>query len=310
MILCCGESLIDMLPITGANGEKAFTPLSGGAIFNTAIALGRLEVSTGLLSGISTDLLGIQLVDELHNSKVATDLLIRSDRPTTLAFVELTNGHAEYTFYDENTAGRMIELSDISALPETISTVYFGGISLCGEPSASTYEALYLQEAPDRVTMIDPNIRPSFIVNETAYRSRLERMIAVADILKVSDEDLNWIIPKDVEQEAKVAALHLMGAKLVIVTKGSDGACAYALDQEPIHVSVPNVSVVDTVGAGDTFNAGFLTKLDHMNLLSKAKMASLNSHHIQKALGYATQVAALTVSRKGANPPFLKDMNA
>lgn len=310
MILCCCEALIDMLPIDGSNGQKAFAPLSGGAIFNTAIALGRLDVSAGLLSGISTDLLGMQLVEELHNANVSTDLLIRSARPTTLAFVELTDGHAEYTFYDQNTAGRMIETSDLPDLPETISTIYFGGISLCGEPAASAYETLFLREATDRVTMIDPNIRPSFIMDEAAYRARLDRMIAVADIVKVSDEDLDWIVQGDGTLETKNETLHRMGAKVVIVTKGRGGASASVLGEKAIHVSVPNVTIVDTVGAGDTFNAGFLAKFSQMGSLSKSNIHSANLDKVKICLEYAVQVAAVTVSREGANPPFLKDLNA
>jgi fructokinase len=309
MILCCGEALIDMIPVVGPDGQAAFAPLSGGAIFNTSIALGRLDIPVGLLSGISNDLLGMQLADELCTSKVSSSLLIRSDRPTTLAFVKLTNGHAEYTFYDENSAGRLIKASDLPDLPKTVSTVYFGGISLCAEPAASTYETLFLREAATRVTMIDPNIRPSFITDEVAYRARLGRMISAADIVKVSDEDLDWIVPSDAALEAKVETLHQMGAKIVIVTKGSDGASAYVYGEEAVHVSVPKVNVVDTVGAGDTFNAGFLAKLSQMNCLSKTSIKSLSTDQICESLEYAVQVAAITVSRKGANPPFLAELN-
>ena len=113
MILCCGEALIDMVPVKGVDGRDAFAPLSGGAIFNTAIALGRLEVPVQLLSGVSNDLFGTQLAAELLSSNVGTDLLVRSKRPTTLAFVKLTNGQAQYTFYDENSAGRMMVSEDL-----------------------------------------------------------------------------------------------------------------------------------------------------------------------------------------------------
>jgi fructokinase len=308
MILCCGEALIDMIPVTGTDGHGTFAPLSGGAIFNTSIALGRLGVPVGLLSGVSDDLFGAQIVSELKRSNVSTDLLIRSNRPTTLAFVNLTNGHAEYTFYDENTAGSMIQDSDLPDIPDSVSTLYFGGISLCAEPAARAYETLFMREAPKRVTMIDPNIRPSFIADEPTYRERLNRMLSVADIVKVSDEDLEWIVPTGVSLENKVDALHNMGPKVVIVTKGSDGASAYALHKDAVHVPVPKVAVVDTVGAGDTFNAGFLAKLGHLGCLSKPHMHSLWPEPIRESLEYAVQIAAITVSRKGANPPFLNEL--
>ena len=109
MILCCGEALIDMLPRTAAeDGVAAFAPVAGGAVFNTAIALGRLDVPVGLYTGLSTDLFGVMLEKSLADSGVNTELANRSDRPTTLAFVQLTNGQARYAFYDENTAGRML----------------------------------------------------------------------------------------------------------------------------------------------------------------------------------------------------------
>ena len=308
MILCCGEALIDMIPVAGINDGAVFAPLSGGAIFNTSISLGRLDVPVGLLSGVSNDLFGAQLVDELKASNVSLDLLIRSDRPTTLAFVKLTDGDAEYTFYDENSAGRLIDTSDLPDLPTAVSTVYFGGISLCAEPAASTYEALFHREATSRVTMIDPNIRPSFITDEPAYRARLERMIAASDIVKVSDEDLDWIVPSDTSLKHKVETLHLMGTTLVVVTKGSDGASTYLAGQQVVEVAVPKVNVVDTVGAGDTFNAGFLARLSGLDLLSKEAIKSLTGNQLKQTLSFATKVAAITVSRAGANPPFLSEL--
>ncbi|MEJ1999414.1 MAG: PfkB family carbohydrate kinase, partial [Maritimibacter sp.] len=117
MILCCGEALIDMLPRETGAGEAAFAPYAGGAVFNTAIALGRLGAETGFFSGLSTDLFGTILTDSLAASKVQADLAVRSDRPTTLAFVTLTNGQAKYAFYDENTAGRMMTPDDLPELP-------------------------------------------------------------------------------------------------------------------------------------------------------------------------------------------------
>ena len=117
MILSCGEALIDMLPRESTAGEPAFAPYPGGAVFNTAIALGRLGCTAGFLSGISTDLFGTMLTDALRASHVEADLAVRSDRPTTLAFVRLVDGQASYAFYDENTAGRMLRPEDMPPIP-------------------------------------------------------------------------------------------------------------------------------------------------------------------------------------------------
>lgn len=309
MILCCGEALIDMIPRAVEGGGEGFVPHSGGAIFNTAIALGRLGTDTGFLSGISTDLFGSQLVADLRRSNVDTDLSVRSDLPTTLAFVRLTDGHASYTFYDENTAGRSLTPDQVPNVPPSVNALYFGGISLISEPGADFYAALATEAAASHVVMLDPNIRTGFIDDETRYRNRLDRMISVADILKVSDEDLHWMIVGDAHISEKAHALLQQGPRLVIVTRGGDGACAYLKSGESVEVSSNKVTVVDTVGAGDTFNAGLLSSLDEQGLLSKEATKSISAEALRVALEHGAAVAAITVSRAGANPPWAEEIS-
>lgn len=306
MILSCGEALIDMLPRESTAGEAAFAPYAGGAVFNTAIALGRLGTPAGFLSGISTDLFGEVLIDTLAASKVEASLAIRSNRPTTLAFVKLVNGHASYAFYDENTAGRLLAPEDMPAIPAQVKAMFFGGISLPVEPCGGAYEALMLREAPARVTMIDPNIRPGFIRDEAAYRARLERMIAVADIVKVSDEDLRWL--EGVGEIAPLAnALLARGPKLVFVTEGAEGAHVFSAEHS-LFEPARKVAVVDTVGAGDTFNAGVLAALHRAGALSKAAVAKADAALLGACLKLGVAAAAVTVSRAGANPPWAQEL--
>ena len=305
MILCAGEALIDMLPRETAGGEAAFAPHAGGAVFNTAIALGRLGRPTGFFSGLSTDLFGDLLVRVLGESRVES-LAARSDRPTTLAFVTLVDGHARYAFYDENTALRLLTQADLPALPRAVSALFFGGISLVVEPCGAAFEALMAREAGARVTMIDPNIRPGFIRDERAYRARIGRMLALADIVKLSDEDLRWLLGTgDVADLAREVLG--MGPKLVCITEGADGARAFA---KALEVAVParKVSVVDTVGAGDTFNAGVLAALDRAGRLTKAGLEALDEATLREALTLGVQAAAVTVSRAGANPPWENEL--
>jgi fructokinase len=304
MILACGEALIDMLPRMSAAGEPAFAPYAGGAVFNTAIALGRLGAPAGFFSGLSSDLFGDLLRDVLAESGVDAAPAHVSDRPTTLAFVRLVDGQASYAFYDENTAGRMLTPED---LPEvTAQALFFGGISLVGEPCGTAYEALQAREAGRRVTMIDPNIRPSFIRDEAGYRARLGRMIGRADIVKVSDEDLHWIMGAgDVTDLAQ--AMLRAGPKLVCVTEGAKGATGHT-PQGKVHVAAPRVTVADTVGAGDTFNAGLLAALWQQDSLTKAGVAGLSDDLLQAALGLGVRAAAVTVSRAGANPPWAHEL--
>jgi len=310
MILCCGEALIDMIPTPSAAGGEGFVPHSGGAVFNTAISLGRLGVDTGFLTGLSTDLFGQQLAEDLHASQVDAQLSIRSDLPTTLAFVRLQDGHATYTFYDENTAGRSLIPSQLPEIPETVEALYLGGISLINEPCAEFYAALAVREAGRRVVVLDPNVRPGFITDETGYRARLARMISVADVIKVSDEDLGWIVGGDAPLDAKAQGLLSSGPKCVIVTRGGEGALAFAPSFGRIEVAAKPAQVVDTVGAGDTFNAGVLAYLARRGLLSKARVADLSAEDIKGALSLGAAVAAITVSRAGANPPWAAELGA
>jgi fructokinase len=302
MILSVGEALIDMLPRTSPAGEPCFAPYAGGAVMNTAIALSRLGSASSFLTGLSTDLMGDVLRETLTASNVNLDHSVRSDRPTTLAFVKLDNGHASYFFYDENTAGRMMTPQDMPALPETIKAYFTGGIWLAVEPCGTALEALLTREAPKRVAMIDPNVRPSFVRDRAAYTARIDRMIGLSDIVKLSDEDSEWLYGKT-DPEAILAK----GVKVVLMTEGSKGATAFTA-RGSVHVSAPKITVADTVGAGDTFNAGFLASLDRDGLLTKTAVAALSDDALRAALSLGTRAAAVTCSRPGANPPWAHEL--
>lgn len=307
MILSCGEALIDMLPRTSTDGEACFAPYAGGAVFNTAIALGRLGAPSAFFSGVSTDMLGEVLADTLTASRVDTRFCARSDRPTTVAFVKLVDGQATYAFYDEGTAGRMLAVADLPALPAHVDALFFGGISLVNDPAASTYEAFQVREAGSRVTMIDPNIRPGFIAGkEDAYRARIGRMVARADIVKLSDEDLHWLCGSgDLVDLAR--GMLATGPKVIFITEGAAGARAVTATQNRF-VAATKVTVADTVGAGDTFNAGVLAALNQAGALTKQGVAGLSDAVLDAALSLGTRAAAITVSRAGANPPWAHEL--
>jgi len=307
MILCCGEALIDMLPRRTTADEAAFSPYAGGALFNTAIALGRLGAPTEFFSGISTDLFGQQLMRVLAESKAGTRYAHFSARPTTLAFVDLKDGHATYVFYDEGTAGRMLSPEDLPNLADDVDALLFGAISLIPEPCGSTYEALMAREHKTRVTMLDPNIRPGFIPDRARHAERILRMVAMADIVKVSDEDLAWFGEAGSPEDIARAWLD-RGPKLIVMTRGGKGAIAYSREHT-VAVEPKMVQVVDTVGAGDTFNAGVLASLNEQGLLNKAAVASLSEDAIQRALALGAKAAAVTVSRAGANPPWRHEID-
>ncbi|MCG6856670.1 MAG: carbohydrate kinase [Salaquimonas sp.] len=307
MILCCGEALIDMLPRQLPGGEEVFLPAAGGAVFNTAIALGRLGEKTGFFSGLSNDMFGEKLAAALDEAGVDHSLCIRSGKPTTLAFVTLKNGQAQYAFHDEGTAGRTLDPDDLPALPGSVRALHFGAISLISEPCGSAYEALAERGHEAQIISLDPNIRPGFVSDEQTYRARLKRMIELADIIKVSDEDLAWLAPGRSFREIAGEWL-AAGTAVCVLTCGGEGALALTRKGE-IAVPAQTAKVVDTVGAGDTFNAGLLAGLQRAGLLSRQALRNAGPQALESALKLAARVAAITVSRAGANPPWASEID-
>ena len=307
MILCCGEALIDMLPRRTREGESAFAPYVGGAVFNTAVALGRLGAPVSFFTGLSSDLFGQKLRAALQASNVDLASIRTSDRPTTLAFVHLVEGQASYTFYDENTAGRMLVADDLPVLTGDVAALHFSCISLIPEPCGSTYEELMRREHARRVIMLDPNIRAAFIPDKARHRARMRRMIAMADIVKLSDEDLAWF-GETGDHDAIAANWLKAGPKLVVITRGGRGAVGYT-KRGRVEVPARRVEVADTVGAGDTFNAGILCRLHDTGRLTKPAIGTLDAEALVDVLDFAMGAAAVTVSRAGANPPWRDELS-
>ena len=228
------------------------------------------------------------------------------DKPSTLAFVKLDNGQARYSFFDENSASRMLTTKDLPKLASDVNALHFGSISLIPEPGASTLEALMTREAEKRVICLDPNIRANVIKDRRAYLERINRLIAMCDILKISDEDVTWITGKT---DLAVAARKWLnaGAKVVVITRGENGVEVFTKGLSFKQPSI-SVKVVDTVGAGDTFTAGFLASLQKAGKLNKAAVSYLDETSLRNAVTYAARAAAVTVSRAGANPPWLHEL--
>ena len=307
MIVCCGEALIDFLPRQTASGEAAYVPMNGGSIFNTAIGLGRQDIATGFFTGLSTDFFGDMLRAGLAASQVDLRYVKQWDKPSTLAFVKLDNGQARYSFFDDNSASRMLTRKDLPKFPAAVTALHFGSISLIPEPGGSTLEALVMREAKKRVICLDPNIRASLIKDKRKHLARLNRLIAKADILKISDEDVNWMTGKTNLAAAAKKWLKA-GAKIVAITKGGEGFQAYTRRFSITQPAVP-VKVADTVGAGDTFTAGLLTALSRGGKLNKASLAAINEADLGAALDFAARAAAITCSRPGADPPWASEMD-
>ncbi|NNE53042.1 MAG: carbohydrate kinase [Sulfitobacter sp.] len=307
MILCCGEALIDMLAVPVPGGTEAYLPHPGGAALNTAVALGRLGCPAGLFTGLSEDFFGDQLRAHLRDSAVGFDTSTTSPAPTPLAFATLRGGEATYAFYDEGSALRRL---DHFPKPIGLAEAFcFGGISLSHGRCAETFERMFTAVPPGALRIIDPNVRPALIRDESTFRSRLRRMQECADLVKLSLDDLNWLAP-DTGPETFAAALLKKRPRLVLVTQGAEGATAYAKHGK---ICCPSRKltrpVKDTIGAGDTFLAGFLAELHRMKALDPGKVAALPSSATRKALQFALRAASFSVTRAGADPPWRAELD-
>ncbi|MFF1552993.1 carbohydrate kinase [Rhodococcus erythropolis] len=294
-VVVCGEGLVDLVPV----GEN-FSPKLGGGPFNVAIALGRLGSDVGFVSRLSTDAFGARMIDSLAASNVDTTRVERGPEPTTLAVVNLAaDGGARFSFYLEGTADREF------ALPKLPSAraFSFGTLSLVLEPGASAYEAM-LHEAHSRgrLTMVDPNIRPAVISDPDAYRRRFRSWLPAIDILKVSDDDAKWLGSVDGAEWLDE------GVGAVLLTRGGDGLRLITKELD-VSVPAPAVDVADTIGAGDTVHGALLAYLDRHDALDAAVVRGFSEADWSAALNFAARAAAVTVSRPGADPPWLAELD-
>ena len=306
MILCCRESLMDIIPEQIVKDKNGFVSYPGGVIFNTAIGIGRLKCLVGLMNGISTDIFAQQLMAELSASNVYTRNAILSDCPTMLAFVQLTDGQASYLFYDENSAGHMITVEDMPHRFEDVTAFLFDGVSFHCEPVAETYVQFAETSANGLVVMVDPNIQPIFVSNEPLFRDHMEQMFILADIIKVSEEDLNWFFPESETTETKNAKLQKLGPALIILTGGGSGVKAWKPEGNPIFVDSLKVDIVDKVGAGDSFKASFLKSLAEAGLLKKTAISVISESGIVAALNFGVRTADIKVGRAGGKSTLEK----
>jgi fructokinase len=316
MILGCGEALIDMVPFVNAEGMPAFLPCPGGSPYNTAIAVGRLGVPVSLLGRLSQDFFGEMLVKRLEENHVGSELIIRSSEHSSLAFVKLEKGkEPEYIFYTDGTADRSFSAKDIpQSFSKKPSCVFFGSIAMTMEPAASAIEQFIVSQSAlsdGPVISLDPNVRPFMIADHAAYVKRFEKWVAASTIVKISEADFDFIYPGLGLQKSLEKVL-AMGPSLVVTTLGPDGAMALIknTDGSFAEVKVPtfDIDVVDTIGAGDTFHGGFLSKLFLMGKMSKEGIAGLKAEELKDALIFANKAASLVCSKRGAEPPTMAEM--
>lgn len=316
MILVGGEVLIDFIQVPQQEGLPVYQANPGGSPYNCAAALGLQSCDVAFITPISRDSLGDLLHQRLIDAGVSV-LSPRVPQPTTLAVVSFVEGQPTYQFYREGTADRQISLAALSAAtPSGARAFQIGSVGLTAGADAEIWTDYYEQLAQGGLLMsLDPNIRAAFISDRGAYLKRLEHLLGLSSVVKLSDEDLEWIADMPgASQDALIDQAEAMARRanlrLLVLTLGADGAVAFFAGQRLKISPQPPAVMGDTVGAGDTFMATILAELDRRGALSPAGLAELSPEQVAAALATAAKAAGINCARHGCNPPTLAELQA
>lgn len=295
-----GEALID--EVTQADGSRAEHP--GGSPANVALTLGRLGRSAQLLTWFGNDPRGQVITDWLTQSRV--DVVAGSNQApkTSLASATLAaDGSASYQFDLDPQVPAGV------SVPHNAVVAHTGSIAAVLQPGAAVVKDLLVQAQATATITYDPNARPSLMGSVDQARTTIEQYVGLADVVKVSDEDLEWLYPGQAPLE--VAAQWLTrGPAVVVVTLGGSGAAGLCAAGR-VSVQAPRVTVVDTVGAGDSFMGALIDGLWEAGLVgagNRTRLKDISTASLTAVLERCTRVAAITVSRAGANPPWSSEL--
>jgi fructokinase len=296
-VVVAGEALIDLIPAS----EGALRPVPGGGPFNVARTIARLGAPCQFLGALSTDAFGRRLRAVLASDGVDLGLSASTDLPTTLAVAELDEaGAASYQFYFSGTAAASLGREDVDeAVLARAAAFHVGTLGLVMEPIGSLIEALVMGLGSDVTLMVDPNCRPSATPDRRSYVRRVEALVARADIVKASSDDLRYLFPEMNATEA-IGELLRLGARLVIATAGGAPVSVAGGDGLQFTVPVPRIQIADTVGSGDAFGGAFLAWFARGGF---RKADLLDRDKVEEGVREAIAAAAITSQRVGADPP-------
>ncbi|MBF9017336.1 MULTISPECIES: carbohydrate kinase [unclassified Oceanispirochaeta] len=305
MIISLGEGLIDFI----SQNELSFSGYPGGSPYNSSIAIARLNVPVQYVGRISKDIFGDKLLSYLNENNVGTDLTIRTDDPTTLSFVQKqSDGSASYAFFANDTADKLWQAAELDKLPlpEELKIIHFGSISLSQEPSGSVLTEFLIKRCSEYLLSFDPNIRPALVSDRQLYMERFESICSICSIVKLSDEDLEWLYPGK-EREEAVSSILGLGTALVALTEGKEGGRLFT-ENVTVHSPLFDLPVADTIGAGDTFHGALLAYLYKKGIFSKSQILEMSEEELISLGDYANKAAGINCSRNGANPPSESEM--
>lgn len=311
MFITCGEALFDVFANQDAGGDplgfKA-QGVIGGSPLNVALGLVRMGNKAGMFTRVSTDSLGAKIKAFMHQNAMSERYCVATDNPTTFVLVNTRpDGQPDYSFYCTGTADCSMEMADIPAsLDDDVSVIHLGSLTTVLEPTASVLRAFAQQQAGKRFITYDPNVRAMVEPDADKWRSVADELMGVANMVKASDEDLEFLYPGQA-LEAFIEKGLLAGADIVAVTRGAGGAIIGSSDGRIAHIDGVKIDVIDTVGAGDTFQAASIHYVGAQQALQKGKACNVDIAELGR---FATHAAALTCTRRGADLPTLAEINA
>ncbi|MEK1840376.1 MAG: carbohydrate kinase [Pseudomonas sp.] len=307
MYLVCGEALFDFFSENDVNVQASkvnYKAIAGGSPFNVAVGLRRLGIDVALFAGLSSDYLGRRLQQVLQEEGVRPDYLQDFDAPTTLAMVAVgADGSPHYSFRGEGCADRQLLPGHLPELGAEVRGLHIGSFSLVVQPIADTLLALVRRESGKRLISLDPNVRLNPQPNIELWRERINTLVEHADLIKVSDEDLNLLYPERDPQSVIHGWLEHR-CQLVFLTRGGQGATVFSRRHGSWSAPACAVVMADTVGAGDTFQAALIAWLTEQQLDSVEGLQRLSREQIDAMLTFAVSAAALTCGKTGPDLPY------
>lgn len=309
MIIVCGEALFDVFSDGGTATGFALSARVGGSPFNLAIGLARLGQRPMFFGGLSADMFGRKLADTLEREGVDISGAPRPDAATALVTIDIdVAGVPAYTLYGSQTAERCVTAADLARVPPDAEAIHVGSYCMAVEPVASTLRVLVTRQHGRSLIAFDPNVRLTIQPDREVWTGAVAWMLPMTDLLKISDEDIGQLYPGMSPLSFIDMALKA-GVALVVVTRGGEGVLA-ATARLVLELPAVKVDVIDTVGAGDTFQAALLSHLREHGLLTRDALRRLDAPSLHAALGFAGRAAAITCSRRGADMPRLEEVRA
>ena len=312
MIAIGGENLIDLVSSSfNPEGLPIYLANPGGSPYNVAIAASKQGGNVSYLTPISKDTLGVLLSSRLKENGVK--ILSKSiSNPTSLAVVSISEGIPSYSFHRNETAERKINLENLlDIIPINTKIFHVGSLGLIEGKDAEIWEIFFKKcKQKGFITSLDPNVRPILINDRETYIKRLERMFLDADILKLSDEDLNWLYPSNSINHSFEILQSKTNAKLLILTFGEKGSIGKTSHFEINMPSEKISDLKDTVGAGDTYMASILTWFIENKIFDSNMIENLKKTDLSLMMNKASIAAALNCKKIGCNPPSKVDIES